>query len=181
MKKLQLLIMIVFVSACSAVTPEPIHTPIPINTVTPIPAISESDPATTPKPTVSPELDAYVNKIFYILDDLSQATGEMDQLFLIAIGRNNFTNEGWLKQANKTFDKLIASADEIDAIEPVPAQAELAHEYFLLAAEDLRLVVSSQQDFIEGNPAGEESAYEYMQLHLANVQKGLRELNKYQP
>jgi hypothetical protein len=181
MKKLQLLIMIVFMSACSAVAPEPNRTPTPTNTVTPLPAINESDPTLTPKPTASPELDAYVNTIFHILDDLAQTTGEMDQLFVIAKGRNNFTNEGWLKRANKTFDALIESADEIEAIDPVPSQAESAHEYLLLAAEEIRLVVSSQQEFIDGNIDGEESAYEHLQLHQAYVQKWLSELNKYQP
>jgi hypothetical protein len=181
MKKLHLFTLIVFLSACSAVTPEPSQTLTPTNTVTPLPVISEPDPAKTPKPTASPELDAYVTKIFIILDDLSQTTGEMDQLFVIGKARNSFTNEDWLERANKTFDALIEVADKIEAIEPVPTQAESAHEYLLLAAEELRLVVSSQQEFIDGNIDGEESAYEHMQLHLAYVQKGLSELNKYQP
>jgi hypothetical protein len=154
---------------------------MPTNTVTPLPTIRQPDPAKTSRPTVSPELGVYVNKIYFILDDLSQTSGEMDQLFIIAKARNDFTNEAWLERANRTFDALIEGADKIEAIDPVPPQAESAHEYLLLAAAELRLVVSSQKEFIDGNIDGEETAYEHMQLHLAYVQKGLSELNRYQP
>jgi hypothetical protein len=181
MKKSYLIIMIVFLSACSAATPEPMPALTPTNTVTPLPTISEPETAKTSKPTASPELSAYVTKVYRILDDLSHTSEEMDQLFTIAKARNNFTNEAWLERANKTFDALMDGADQIEAIEPVPAQAESAHEDFLMAAEELRLVVSAQQDFIDGEIGGEESANEYMKLHLAYVQKGLSELNKYQP
>lgn len=182
MKKLSLLMLIVFFAACSAVTPEPIPTVTPTNTVIPLPAISEPDLAKTSKPTASPQLDAYLNKIYFILDDLSQSSAEMDQLFVLAKARTGYmTNEDWLERVNKTFDALIEGADKIEAINPVPVQAESAHEYFLMAAEELRLVVSSQQDFIDGNIDGAESANEYMQLHSAFVQKGLEELNKFQP
>lgn len=177
MKKLNLLILIVFLSACSAVTPEP----TPINTVTPFPATNAPNATTTPKPTASPELEGYVDKIYLILDDLSKASAEMDQLFMLAKARNYYTNEDWLERVNKTFDALIEGADKIEAIEPVPVQAESAHEYFLLAAEELRLVVLSQREFIDGNINGEESAKEHMQLHLDYVNKGLNEINRFQP
>jgi hypothetical protein len=163
--------------------PEQTPTQTPTNTVTPLPPTSEpADPAETPKPTASPELGTYVNKIYFILDDLSQASEEMNQLFILATARDGyFTNEDWLERINRTFEKLLAGADQIEAIEPVPAQAESAHEYFLMAAEELRRVVSSQQEFIEGNIDGAESANEYMQLHISYVQKGLEEVNKYKP
>ena len=181
MKKLFVLTLIVFLAACSATTPEPTQNLTPTNTVAPLPTTSAPNPAKTLKPTASPELKAYVDKIYLILDDLSQASTEMDQLFLMAKTRNNYTNEAWLERINKTFDALIEGADEIETINPVPVQAEKAHEYFLMAAEELKLVVLSQQEFIEGNIDGEESASEYMQLHLAYVQKGLDEINKFQP
>jgi len=170
-----------FLSACTVVAPEPSPAPTPTITVTLLPEVSDVDPVTTPKPTASPELNAYVNKIYFILDDFSQASEEMDQLFTIAKARNDFTNDGWLERVNKTFNTLIVGAEQIEAFEPVPVQAESAHEYFLMAADELRIVVSSQQEFIDGNIDGEETAYEHMQLHLAYVQKGLSELSKYQP
>jgi hypothetical protein len=183
MKKFFISILIVLLSACSAVTPEPTPTLTPMNTITPLPATSGPvDPAETPKQTASPDLDAYVNKIYFILDDLSQASEEMDQLFILAKARDGYmTDEAWLERINKTFVKLLDGADRIEAIDPVPAQAESAHEYFLLAADELRRVVAANQEFIDGNVDGEESAKEYMQLHQSYVQKGLTEIYKYQP
>ncbi|MGD8402014.1 MAG: hypothetical protein PVJ21_00015 [Anaerolineales bacterium] len=181
MKKLFLLILIVILAACSSATPEPPQNLSPTNTVAMLSTTSAPVPTKNMKPTASPELGAYVNKIYLILDDLSRASEEMNQLFMIAKARNNFTNEDWLERANKTFNTLIEGADKIEAIDPVPDQAEIAHEYFLMAAEELRLVVSSQKEFIEGNIDGEESANEYMRLHLSFVQKGLEEINKFQP
>ena len=182
MKKLFVLTLIVFLAACSNSTSEPTQNLTPTNTVAPLPTTNAPDSATTQKPTASPDLGAYVDKMYLILNDLSQARTEMDQLFFLAKARGGyFTNEDWLKRANKTFDALIEGADKIDAIEPVPAQAESAHEYFQMAAEELRLVVASQQEFIDGETSGEESAAEYMQLYLSYVQKGLDEINKFQP
>ena len=182
MKKLYLLILIVFLSACSTVAPEPIPTLTPTNTVIALPATNMPDPLKTPKPTASPELQAYADKVYLILDDLSQASTEMDQLFFLASARNEYlTNEDWLKRVNKTFDALLEGADKIDTIEPVPTQAESAHKYLQIAAEELRLVVSSQQEFLNGNFDGAYSATEYMQLHQNYVQKGLNEINKFQP
>ena len=181
MKKLCLLWLAVILSACSTAAPEPLHTLTPTITVTQLPATSVPDPTNIPKPTASPELEAYVDKIYLILGDLSKKSEEMDQLFVVAKTRNNYTNEGWLERVNKTFNAIIEDADKIETIEPVPVQAESAHEYFLMAAEELKLVVLSQQEFIEGNIDGEESASEYMQLHLSYVQKGLEEINKFQP
>ncbi len=181
MKKLFILTLIVFLVACSTATPESTRNLTLTNTVAPLPSTSAPNPAKTLKPTASPELVDYVNKIYFILDDLSRASEEMNQLFMIAKARNNFTNEDWLERANKTFNALIEGAEKIEAIDPVPAQAESAQEYFLMAADELRLVVSSQKEFIEGNIDGEESADEYMRLHLSFVQKGLEEVNKFQP
>lgn len=181
MKKLFIFTLIVLLAACSTATPESTQNLTTTNTVAPVSATSTPNPAKTLKPTASPELGVYVNKIYVILDDLSRSSEEMNQLFMIAKARNNFTNEDWLERANKTFNALIEGAEKIEAIEPVPAQAESAHEYFLMAADELRLVVSSQQEYIEGNIDGEESANEYMRLHLSFVQKGLEEINKFQP
>ena len=182
MKKLYLLILIAVLSACSTVAPGPTPTLTPTNTATAFPETNASDPAKSPKPTASPELEAYVDKIYLILDDLSQASVEMDQLFFLASARNEYlTNEDWLKRVDKTFDALLEGADKIDAIEPIPAQAESAHEYFQMAAEELRMVVASQQEFLDGNFDGAYSATEYMQLHQNYVQKGLNEINKFQP
>lgn len=186
MKKLYLLIMVVFLSACSTITPEPTPTSIPTitptNTVASSTATSVPDLTATPKPTASPELDAYVNKVYLILDDLSHAGMEMDQLFTLASRRNEYlTDEGWLKLVNKTFDNLLDDADQIDAIEPVPAQAESAQKDLKLAAEEIRLVVKSQQEFLDGNFDGAYSATEHMQLHLNYIQSALDEINKYKP
>lgn len=182
MKKLLLLSLIVFLSACSTVASEPTPTLATGNTATPSSATNAPDPTTIPKPTASPELEAYVNKVFLILDDLSQTSEKMDQLFTLAARRNSdMTDEGWLEIVDKTFEDLLADADEIDAIEPVPAQAEDAHEYLKLAAEEIRLVVDSQRDFIDGNIDGAYSATEHMQLHLSYVQKALDEVNKFEP
>lgn len=182
MKKLLLLSLIVLLSACSSVTPEPTPTLAPGNTATPLSATSAPNPATTPKPTASAELEAYVNEVFLILDDLSQTSEKMDQLFTLASRRNSdMTDEGWLKIVDKTFEDLLAGADKIDAIKPVPVQAEDAHKYFKLAAEELRLVVDSQRDFIDGDIDGAYSATEHMQLHLSYVQKALVEVNKFEP
>jgi len=183
MKKLFILTLIVFLAACSTATPGQTQNLTPTNIVPPpLPTTGGPDSAKTPKPTVSPEIGAYVNKIYFILEDLSQASKEMDQLFLMANARgDSFANEDWLKRVNKTFDALLEGADKIDAIEPVPAQAESAHEYLQLAAEELRLVVAAQQEFLDGDVYAAESAAEYMQLHLAYVQKGLEEVHKFQP
>jgi len=107
----------------------------------------------------------------------------MEQLFFLANARGDdyLTNDDWLKRVNKSLDALIDGADKIDAIEPVPSQAEIAHEYFQMAAEQLRLVVASQREFLNGDVYAAESATEYMQLHLAYVQKGLDEVYKFQP
>jgi hypothetical protein len=184
MKKLFILTLIAFLTACSTAQPESTQNLTPTGTVAPLPTTPTTgapDPTESLKPTASPELSVYVNQIFLILDDLSRASEEMNQLFMVAKARNNFTNEDWLERANKSFNALIEGAEKIEAIDPVPAQAEIAHEYFLMAAEELRLVVSSQKEVIEGNIDGEDSANEYMRLHLSFVQKGLEEINKFQP
>jgi hypothetical protein len=179
MKKLPLLLLIVLLSACTTVTPSPTSTAVPTNTV--LPATSAAAPTQISRPTASPELLEYVDKVFLILDDVSQASEELEQLFMVAKARNDFTNEAWVERVNKNFDSLLESADKIEAIEPVPPQAESAHEYFTLASEELRLFISVQQEVAEGNIDAEEFANDYMQLYLTNVRRGLDEVYQFQP
>jgi len=183
MKKLFIVVLIVLLAACSTDTLDSTQNVPLANTVTPLPTTNAPDSDSNLKPTASPELEAYVDEVYFILYDLSQANTEMEQLFFLANARGDdyLTNDDWLKRVNKTLDALIEGANKIDAIDPVPAQAETAHGYFQMAAEQLRLVVASQREFLDGNVSAAESATEYMQLHLAYVQKGLEEVHKFQP
>lgn len=178
MKTKHLLILVLFLSACSGLATESTPTVVPANTVTPEP-VSTLTPTASSTSALLPDTLEYLDELVLILDDISQNSEKMDDLFYVAAARNdNLENEAWLKLANNTLNALLEGADKIDAIDPVPAQAESAHEYFQLAAEELRLVVLYQYDVIDGDFESAYTVTEHMQLHIDYVRQAFREIEK---
>jgi len=175
-----LLILALFLSACSGLASESTATVVPTDTETPQ-APSTLTPAASSTSELQPDTLAYLDKIVLILDDISQNSDEMDDLFNLAAVRNDYLdNEDWLRLANGSLDALLEGADKIDAIDPVPAQAEVAHQYFQLAAEELRLVVLYQYEVIDGDFESAFTVTEHMQLHIDYVRLAFREIEKLQ-
>ncbi len=129
-----------------------------------------------------PEMQDYLGTVDLILGDIANAGDELDELFFLAAENMDFlTNEDWLKLANAALDRMSKGADAIDAITPVPVQAEKAHEYFKLAAEELRMVVKYQHEIIQGDFDSAYTVTEHMQAHLNYAEQAFDEIEKLQP
>lgn len=180
MKTIPSLILTLLLSACSALAPEPTPTVVPTSTATPKP-VKSLTPTASSTSALQPDTLEYLDEVVLILDDISKNSDEMDDLFYLAAVRNDYLdNEDWLKLANSTLDALLEGADKIDALDPVPAQAESAHEYFQLAAEELRLAVLYQYEVIDGDFESAFTVTEHMQLHIDYVRQAFREIEKIQ-
>ena len=183
MKKTPLLLLIAFVlSACSAPAPESIERSVSTSTATP------SLPAATPtfevseSPTMTPEMREYIRSVNLVLQDISEAGNELDELFYLAsLQMEYLEDDSWIKLANDSLDRMSNGADAIDAISPVPPEAEKAHELFQLAAEELRSVVLYQREVIQGDFEAAYIVTEHMQAHLDYAQKAFDEIEKIQP
>jgi hypothetical protein len=183
MKKLIPLLLFVLLAACSTSEPETTPKAVSTNTVTAtqIPTTSE-DLAPESVSTMSPEVQEYLGKVDQILADIAAAGNELDELFFLAANNPSYLDdEGWLKLANGALNRMAKGADAIDVIAPVPTEAERAHEFFQLAAEELRSVVLYQHEVIQGDFDSAYDVTEHMNAHLNYAEQAFDEIEKLQP
>jgi hypothetical protein len=183
MKKITPLLLVALLSACSTTEPEPTPTVLPTSIIAATKAPDTSEELTPESvSTMLPEMQEYLGKVDLILADIAIAGDELDELFYLAANNPSYLdNEGWLKLANETLDRMSKGADAIDAITPVPTEAEKAHEFFKLAAEELRMVVLFQHEVIQGDFDSAYDVTEHMNAHLDYAEQAFDEIEKLQP
>jgi hypothetical protein len=185
MKIKSLLLLIVFVlAACSAPSSEPESTATPVSTSTLAPSLpaATATHVVSESPTMTPEMREYIRSINLVLQDIAEAGNELDELFYLAsLQMEYLEDDSWIKLANDSLDRMSNGADAIDAISPVPPEATKAHEFFQLAAEELRSAVLYQREVIQGDFEAAYNVTEHMQAHIDYAQKAFNEIEKIQP